>query len=91
MKTKLYCTLLFLSFLVICGLYYLGGKDIDREFAGESYQTNTTNAATAATNVVGSNETNALAVFNDAGGTVSFQQSSSRTLAPVAPENPHLK
>jgi hypothetical protein len=91
MKTKLYCGLLVLSLFAICGLYYLGGHDIDRELADESRHANTKNEVTIETNVVGDNETNGLPVFSDVGGTVSFQQSSSKTSAPVAPENPHLK
>lgn len=52
----------------------------------------TTNAVAVTateTNLVPSG-TNGLTIVNDVGGTVSFQQSSSRTSAPVAPENPHL-
>lgn len=36
-------------------------------------------------------QTNGLVRVHDVGGTVSFQSTSSKTSAPVAPENPYLK
>lgn len=98
MKSQMIWTAVVLVLLNIIGFFALAMWWQNHHFKIVAVPVEVQADTTVATNTAGTNETNlvpsgtnGLAIINDVGGKVSFQQSSSRTSAPVAPENPHLK